>query len=252
MTRAGRLLDLIQFLRRHRRPVTARSMAEALEVSERTIYRDVVALQATGAPIVGEAGIGYVLGDGYELPPLMFTEEELEAVMLGLRFVRSRGDEALVTVVEDAAAKIEAVLPARLKPAFVEAPLYAPSFDAPRLAVADPADLRRAIRIRRKIVLDYVDAGGETTRRTVWPIAMDFHERRQIVVGWCELRRDFRHFRLDRIASLEVTSERYPGDRRRLIAEWQRVLAAEADAQKREAGGSAAGTISMPSAAKPA
>jgi len=219
MSRSERLLDLIQVLRRHRRPVSGQALADELGVSLRTVYRDIQTLIGQGAAIDGEAGIGFVLRPGFVLPPLMFTDEEIEALVLGLRFVARQTDAPLERAAADALAKIAAVLPDDLRERVADVGLIA----AP-VAVVDPIDLaplRAAIRSEHKVVLDYADKQGERTRRTIWPIAIGFFERTRVIAAWCELRADFRHFRTDRIAALRLTGRRYPQRRRALMRQWR-------------------------------
>ena len=218
MSRTARLLELIQALRRHRRPVTAASLAAQTGVSLRTLYRDIATLQAQGAPIEGEAGLGYVLRPGFMLPPLMFGEDEVDALILGLRFVMHRGDEGLGLAAENALAKIEAVLPAGAGARGASPLLAAPggSGGAAHLAV-----IRAAIRAERKLRLRYTDKKGAGTDRLVWPVAVGFFEGGEMLVAWCETRTDFRHFRLDRIAGLEPQEARLPRRHRILLAEWR-------------------------------
>lgn len=221
MSRAARLLDLIQLLRQHRYPVSGEALARELGVSLRTIYRDVASLQAQGADIAGEPGVGYLLRPGFMLPPLMFTEEELEALVLGARWVAQGGDRELAAAARAALAKVGAVLPADLRQELEGSTLLVPS--RPQEPVADEVlvGLRQAIRQERKVVLDYRDAAGAATRRTIWPFALGFFERTRVVAAWCEARQAFRHFRGDRIAALDVTGERYPRRRHALLAEWR-------------------------------
>ena len=219
MSRSERLLDLIQVLRRHRRPVSGQTLADELGVSLRTVYRDIQTLIGQGAAIDGEAGIGFVLRPGFVLPPLMFTDEEIEALVLGLRFVARQTDAPLERAAADALAKIAAVLPDDLRDRVADVGLIA----AP-VAVAEAIDLaplRAAIRSEHKVVLDYADKQGERTRRTIWPIAIGFFERTRVIAAWCELRADFRHFRTDRIAALRLTGRRYPQRRRALMRQWR-------------------------------
>ena len=219
MSRSERLLDLIQVLRRHRRPVSGQALADELGISLRTVYRDIQTLIGQGAAIDGEAGIGFVLRPGFVLPPLMFTDEEIEALVLGLRFVARQTDAPLERAAADALAKIAAVLPDDLRDRVADVGLIA----AP-VAVAEAIDLaplRAAIRSEHKVVLDYADKQGERTRRTIWPIAIGFFERTRVIAAWCELRADFRHFRTDRIAALRLTGRRYPQRRRALMRQWR-------------------------------
>lgn len=221
MSRAQRLLDLIQTLRRHRFPVTGKALADELGISLRTLYRDIATLQAQGASIEGEPGLGYVLRPGFMLPPLMFSEEEIEALVLGSRWVAERSDDRLAAAARDAVAKIAAVLPADLR-ASLEASslLIGPGAPAPEEKV-DLATLRQAIRAERKIAIDYRDLQGNATSRTLWPFALGFFDRVRVVVAWCELRQGFRHFRVDRIAALAVGDERYPARRQALLKAWR-------------------------------
>lgn len=221
MSRAERLLRLIEVLRRHRRPVAGAVLAEELGVSLRSIYRDIATLQAQGADIAGEAGIGYILRPGFLLPPLMFGEEEIEALVLGSRWVAERGDDALALAARGALAKIMAVLPNDLRgEADTPSLLIGP---APPVAAGDCelAAIRSAIRRQRKLTIAYSDKADAPTQRTIWPVAVGYFDRLRIVVAWCELRQDFRHFRTDRIRSLQVLDDRYPRRRTILLAEWR-------------------------------
>jgi len=192
VSRAQRLLDLIQLLRRHRFPISGAALAQELGVSLRTLYRDIETLNAQGARIDGEAGIGYVLRPGFMLPPLMFSEEEIEALVLGSRWVAERADAPLSKAARNALAKI-----------------------------AELATIRQAIRTERKLSIAYVDQDGAQTRRMVWPFALAFFDRVRIVAAWCELRGDYRHFRTDRIAALKLSDKRYPRRRQALLKEWR-------------------------------
>jgi predicted DNA-binding transcriptional regulator YafY len=220
MRRADRLLRIIQILRRHRRPVRGQLMAEELEISLRTVYRDIADLVTDGVPIRGEAGVGYVLGEGYDLPPLMFSTDELEAVMLGLRWVTRRGDASLVRAARDAVAKVGTVLPAKLKPFLFDSPLLAPpSFNITKDKI-DTAAVRFAIREQRKLVIAYSDEHNSATKRTIWPLAISYFDAQRLVIAWCETRNDFRSFRTDRMNALEVLSERYVGRRKVLLKDY--------------------------------
>ena len=221
MSRAQRLIDLIQVFRRHRRPVAGAALALATGVSLRTLYRDIGTLRAQGAPIEGEAGVGYVLKPGFMLPPLMFSADEIEAVVLGSRWVAERTDTALAEAARNALAKIAAVLPPDLRDTLdTSGLLIGPR---PRLAAGEaglPA-IRAAIRGERKLRISYADAKGALSERTVWPFALAFFDASRVVAAWCETRADFRHFRTDRIAALEVMALRYPKRRAALLKEWR-------------------------------
>lgn len=172
----GSVAANVQVLRRHRRPVTGDVIAEELEVSVRTLYRDIVSLQSTGVPIRGEAGVGYVLEEGYDLPPLMFNSDELETVMMGLRHVQVRGDEQLIRTASDVIAKIAAVLSPDARNEFIEAPLYAPDFGVEPIPSAriELRDVRIAIRQQNKLRINYEDANGVASERIIWPFGLTF------------------------------------------------------------------------------
>lgn len=225
MSRSERLLDLMQTLRRHRRPVSGHALADQLGVSIRTLYRDIATLQGQGAPIEGEAGLGYVLKSGFFLPPLMFGEDEVDAIILGLRFVSQRGDEALAEAAAEVLAKIEAVLPAAMEGAVATSGLLA----APERSTESQmiSTVRRAIHAEHKLTFSYVDKKGRESKRTVWPVVIGFFQGYEMMAAWCEARRDFRHFRFDRIKALSTTGERFPKRHRILLAEWR--LAEELD-----------------------
>jgi predicted DNA-binding transcriptional regulator YafY len=223
VARSERLLELIQVLRRHRHPVSGQTLADELGVSLRTVYRDIQTLIGQGASIDGEAGVGFVLRPGFVLPPLMLTDEEIEALVLGSRWVAQRTDEPLARAAENAIAKIAAVLPDDLR-AGIEGSglLAAPPADSGRDAI-DLAPIRQAIRTERKLVLHYADAKGDRSTRTVWPIALGFFDRVRMLAAWCELRQDYRHFRTDRIVRLRLTDKRYPRRRRAMMREWREI-----------------------------
>lgn len=221
MSRSVRLFDLIQALRRHRRAVSAVALADELGVSKRTIYRDIDTLIALGAPIEGEAGVGYLLKPGFILPPLMFTEDELEALALGGQWVAQRRDAELAAAAENALAKIAAVLPVPLTASLTNAGLFSGTSRGQVADVIDPAVIRGAIRAQRKLRIAYQDENGQATERVVWPIALVYFEAVRLVVAWCELRTAFRHFRSDRISELAVLDQPYPKSRQALIRAWQ-------------------------------
>ena len=206
MRRADRLFRIVQRLRR-RGATTARQLAEALEVSERTVYRDIRDLLASGVPIQGEAGVGYALDRSYELPPLMFDEEEIEALVLGARIVRAWADANLARSAEEALQKIENVLPARLKSRLAESALMAPDFHVSERFRSGLSDLRRAIREQRKARFHYVDKAQAGSERVVHPLGLAYWGQSWTLAAWCEMRNDFRNFRLDRIEGLKVLDE---------------------------------------------
>jgi predicted DNA-binding transcriptional regulator YafY len=224
MRRADRLFQIIQVLRRSRRPVTADAMAAELETSKRTVYRDIADLMAQRVPIRGEAGVGYVLDGGYDLPPLMLTPDEIEAAVLGAQWVAGRGDPALARAALDLIAKIGAAVPERLRPYALEPATRA----APRWNVApdglDMAQVRHAIRGGHKIALRYGDEHGRISLRTVWPFAVGYHETVRLLIAWCELRTDFRSFRTDRVEHADFLEERYPERPATLRARWRKLM----------------------------
>ena len=225
MRRADRLFSIIQALRR-RRLATARDLAGELEVSERTVYRDIADLAASGVPIDGEAGVGYMLRDGHDLPPLMFSREELEALVLGARIVAGWADRGLARAADDALAKIEAVLPDRLRRLQDEIALFAPANHFQERLPIDLSELRGALRQRRKLSFDYRDGEAKPTHRTVRPLGLLFYGAVWLLPAWCELRRDFRAFRVDRMAGVEVLDQRFKPERGKTLADYMNSQAA--------------------------
>ena len=219
MRRADRLFQIIQILRRARGVVTADALAAELEVSVRTVYRDMAELIGQRVPIEGAAGVGYLLRDGYDLPPLMFTEDELEALLIGARIVESWADPELGRAAADVLAKIAAVVPAERRARIASLSLAAPpSGRRPEIAI-DMAMLRRWVRQERKVRIDYQDLKGARTERVLRPMSMAFFPPVWLLLGWCEARRDFRAFRIDRIARIEYLPEHYPQEPgRQLVA----------------------------------
>jgi predicted DNA-binding transcriptional regulator YafY len=220
MRRSDRLFDIIQRLRTARGPVTAAVLAEELEVTVRTVYRDIATLQARRVPIEGAAGIGYMLRRGFDLPPLMFTVEEIEAIAVGARLVARTGDLGLQDAAESVLSKVTVVLPDRLRERLASAPIFVSGSGAPVPERVDLSKVRQAIRGERKLHIAYVDEKGMRTDRTIWPIAVAYYVQATLIGAWCELRHDYRHFRADRITSLTVLEESYPSDNGRLMAEW--------------------------------
>lgn len=208
MRRADRLFRIVQRMR-GRRITKARDLAERFGVSERTIYRDIRDLGLSGVPIIGEAGVGYSLPKGFDLPPLMFNEEELEALILGVRIVRAWADPGLAGAAEHALAKIEQVVPPHLEPRLRDTALFALNFAAAPATFARLGSLRRAVSERRKVRFSYVNAGGHHTTRTVRPLCLVFAAPLWMLTGWCELREEFRNFRLDRMDHLAVLSDTF-------------------------------------------
>ena len=220
MRRADRLFDIIQRLRSAARPLTAAALADELEVTPRTIYRDIAALQTSRVPIEGAAGVGYVLRRGFDLPPLMFTSDEIDAIAVGARHVQRLRDPKLQQAAESVLAKVTAVVPEALRPSLRLPPFYVSEGSAPAVTGIDLAELRDAIHAARKIAIAYVDEQGRQTARTVWPIAMAYYVDVTVLAAWCELRQAFRHFRADRIASARLLDDDFASDSARLTAQW--------------------------------
>ena len=224
MRRADRLFQIIQILRRSRRPITADAIAAELETSKRSVYRDVADLIGQRVPIRGEAGIGYVLDGGFDLPPLMLTQEEIEAAVLGAQFVMRRADPALARAAQDLLAKIGAAVPEKLRPFVFEPATGTPPSRNQHADRLDMVQVRAAIHGGRKVAIRYADEEGRETQRIIWPIAVGYHEMSRLLIAWCELRRAFRHFRTDRIMAAEFLEERYPERPAGLRAKWRKEL----------------------------
>lgn len=224
MSRTQRLFDLIQTLRRYRYPVSGKRLAETLGVSLRTLYRDIATLQAQGASIEGEPGVGYVLRPGFMLPPLMFSEEEIEALVLGSRWVARRTDKKLGLAATNVLAKIAAVLPEDLRHQLeFSGLLIGPAKMLVERDDEKEATVRHAIRKEHKLQMTYTDVNGDDSERVIWPLALGFFEEVHVVVAWCELRADFRHFRTDRMVTLVRLETRYPKRRQTLLKKWREV-----------------------------
>ncbi len=225
MRRADRLFQIIQILRRSSRPITAAALADELEVSKRTVYRDLADLMSQRVPIEGEAGFGYLLSPDYSMPPLMLTPEEIEAVVLGAQWVAGRSDKTLANAARDVVAKIAAIVPAHLRPFIAEPSVGArPVVQRAEEENIDAQMLRAAVREGRKLRLRYRSDIGEETARTVWPVILGYSDTSRILVAWCELRQGFRHFRTDRIIEADMLCEGHglrPGELRRRWSAWR-------------------------------
>ncbi|GAC1031102.1 YafY family protein [Pseudomonas sp. No.21] len=221
MSRSQRLLDLLQILRRHRYPVAGHALAAELGISLRTLYRDIATLQQQGANIEGGAGLGYVLRPGFELPPLMFSLGEIEALVLGMRWVARRGDRQLMGAARDVLAKVGAVLPPALREELETSTLLIGPAPASEIPDALLQQVREVIRLEHRVQLDYRDAEGQASQRVVWPFALGYFEQTRVLAAWCELRQGMRHFRLDRVAELLDLGRRYPRRRQVLLREWR-------------------------------
>jgi predicted DNA-binding transcriptional regulator YafY len=224
MRRADRLFQIIQVLRRSAQPVTAELLALELEVSKRSIYRDIADLIARRVPIRGEAGLGYVLERGFDMPPLMLTPDELEAAVLGAQWVAERGDPALAGAARDLIAKLEHAVPEVLRRCIAQPSIGAP---VPLTRTIDGLDLGRArasIRAGRKLSLRYRDQAGAVSDRVVWPVVIGYAEAVRVLAAWCELRQGFRHFRTDRVLAAEFLDEAYDCSPRQLRVRWERYM----------------------------
>ncbi len=224
MRRADRLFQIIQILRRSSRPVTADVIAAELEVSKRSVYRDIADLMGQRVPIRGEAGVGYVLENGFDLPPLMLTADEIEAAVLGAQWVSSRGEPALARAALDLIAKIAAAVPERLRPYALEPATGTPPAWNKEVDTIDMAQVRTQIHAGRKIALRYRDQNGRESERTIWPIAVGYMETVRLLAAWCELRNDFRHFRTDRVVAADFLDEHYPERPAKLRAKWRKTF----------------------------
>jgi predicted DNA-binding transcriptional regulator YafY len=225
MRRADRLFQIIQILRRARGPTTAEAVAAELETSKRTVYRDIADLIGQRVPIRGEAGIGYVLEGGFDLPPLMLTADEIEAAVLGAQWVAGRGDAALARAAQNLVAKIGVAVPERLRPFLLEPASMSVPVRGRAEDGLDVAKVRAWIHAGRKIRIRYQDEAGRRTERVVWPVGVGYLEAVRMLVGWCELRGDFRSFRTDRVCEAEFLEERHGQRRDILRARWRRTLA---------------------------
>jgi predicted DNA-binding transcriptional regulator YafY len=223
MRRADRLFDIIQRLRSAKSPVTAATLADALEVTVRTVYRDIAALQGRRVPIEGEPGVGYVLRRGFDLPPLMFTTEEIDAIAVGARLLRRIRDPQLHKAADRVLAKVTSIVPEALRAHLASAPLYVSDGRASTPRGVDLTVVRDAIHECRKMRIAYDDEKGARTRRTIWPIAMVYYVDATLIAAWCEMRRDYRHFRVERIWKSDVLHDKYPADNGRLLAAWQQL-----------------------------
>ncbi|MGV8830887.1 MAG: helix-turn-helix transcriptional regulator [Devosia sp.] len=221
MSRTARLLDLLQLLRNRSTPVSGTDLARDLSISIRTLYRDIATLQAQGADVVGEPGLGYVLRPGFTLPPLMFSADEIEAIVLGSRWVAAKADDKLLSQsASQALAKITAVLPDTLRQRVETTNLLVPPGDQ-NAASVDASVIRLAIRNERKLVLTYRSLDERHSERVIWPILIGYFDNVRVVVGWCELRQSYRHFRIDRIEELAASDTRYPRRCAVMLKEWR-------------------------------
>ncbi len=226
MRRADRLFQIVQILQ-HNRVTTAARIAERLAVSERTVYRDIRDLSLSGVPIEGEAGVGYRLGKDFELPPLMFTVDEIQALVLGARMVESWGDELLQRAACSVLEKVHAALPESERARVHNTALFSLSFHVPPAVRAQLGRLRRAIDVHRRVALRYHDRQDEPTQRVVRPLGLYFWGSTWTLGAWCELREDFRNFRLDRIDEAEVLESTFAVEPPVTLADYVRSMSGE-------------------------
>lgn len=227
MRRADRLFQIIQILRRSSRPVTAAALAEELEISTRSVYRDVADLIGQRVPIQGEAGLGYILDSDFDMPPLTLTPDEIEAAVLGAQWVSQRGDPALANAARDLITKIAAAVPDHLRPFIAEPTIGAPANTMQAPDGLDIAKTRHWIRSGRKIHIRYRNERGEESERTIWPVIIGYAETVRLLAAWCELRQEFRHFRTDRIFDAEFLEEKHGARPSDLKHRWKRNMEKE-------------------------
>lgn len=220
MRKASRLFEIIQILRLAKKPVTAAEIAVQLEVTVRSIYRDIAALQAMRVPIEGGRGIGYILRPGFTLPPLMLSIEETEAIVLALALLERTGDTELRQAAKQVNRKIAAVVPAPLAGTFSANALHAWGSVAPVPDALDLAMVRRAIRDEQKLALDYRDEYARATERTIRPVALIYYSQTANIVAWCELRQAIRNFRADRVEHCELADDFFRGEGEKLRSLW--------------------------------
>ncbi len=235
MSRTARLFQLMQALRSGPSPRTSEQLAQDLGVSGRTIHRDIDALRGLGAVIDGEAGFGFTLIEDATLPPLGFTDDELEALVLGLREVQVIGDPSLSDAAGSALRKLQGRLPQRQSHRLSHAVLAATRFNRPPEPTIDVASLRQATWDERAIEFSYIDAKGDATRRRVNPLSIVYMDRSSVLLSWCHLRRDFRVFRLDRMQDMSVTDQSFRPNRVPMLREVLARIRADREAQEREA-----------------
>ena len=221
MSRTERLLTLLQALRRYRHPVSGQRLADELNISIRTLYRDIATLQSQGADIQGESGVGYILKPGFFIPPLMFSQTEIEALMLGILWVSTFGDRPLAKAASDVLSKIKEVLPPNVRSGMGAVPLRVGPPKTGGVENEDLSALRDAIRRECKIDIIYKIEDGRKSQSILWPFSIGYFTDGRILVGWCEKKKDYRHIRTEDILSFSVLNERYPRRREILFREWQ-------------------------------
>ena len=224
MRRADRLFRIVEYLKARREAVTAEELADEMEIGVRTIYRDVADLRSSGVPLIGEAGVGYLLDRDYLVRPLMFDVEELDALTLGAQMVASWADPAIARSARQAIDKITAVLPDSLANEVRRATTFSyPSRDKKPLSI-DFTSLRRAIRAKHIVEFRYTNESGQETQRRVRPLCLTFFAPVWLVTAWCETRKDFRNFRVDRMNDMQITAEQFRDEKGKTLEDFQRQL----------------------------
>ena len=219
-----RLFQIIQALRRSRRPVTAETLAAELEVSTRSVYRDISNLIRQGVPIRGEVGVGYVLDRHYDMPPLMLTPAELEAAVLGAQWVAERADPALANAARDLISKIASSVPQHLRTFIIQPTVGIPANNVP---IADGLDMEKTrdwIRLGQKLRIHYRDREGNCSERIIWPVIVGYAETVRLLAAWCEVRQAFRHFRTDRITGAEFLKDSHGLKSNELKRRWEHYM----------------------------
>lgn len=220
-------MNLIEEFRRRRRPVSGDDLAQTLGVSIRTLYRDIASLRALGAGIEGEPGVGYVLRSGFLLPPVMFTVEEVDALVLGSRWVAEKADKPLAEAARKAMARLTAVMPHELVDRVDTQSLVFTPGEYAQPETIDMNVVRRAIHLERKLRIQYKDAKGKDTDRVIWPFLLVYFDGGLLISAWCETREGIRHFHTNRIGSMSEIATRYPRRRHDLIKLWRDMKAAD-------------------------
>lgn len=221
MTKAERLLEIIRILHNRKYAVTAKELSLTFGISMRSIYRDIISLQQQGIPVDGEAGVGYILRNGYTLPPLMFTIDEIEALVAGTKWIISTGDTTLAESAKNAMQKIKDIVPLTLKDTIHETPILIGYKKRPRIEKELIQAIHDSIKKNEKLAINYLDGLNAESERVVWPIALGYFDHTVVLAAWCELRKAFRHFRVDRVTKWLRTYEKYPRMHAQLFKEWQ-------------------------------
>lgn len=229
MSKPTRLFEIIQLLRVAKNPMTAKQIGDALEVSKRTAYRDIAALQSMRIPIDGEAGIGYIMRPGFDLPPLAFDAEEVEAIIVGLALLGRTGDEGLLRAANRAADKIATALSGDAKTGFDQDALHVSSWNIVPQSSTDTGLLRQAIREEEKLEISYQKTDQEMTIRTILPLAITYHVDVIVLAAWCELRSDYRHFRIDRMKHCQPNGDFFHQTGHQLRAKWKLLQTMQGD-----------------------